>query len=498
MIDIHSHIIFGVDDGPCTIEQSISMVHNAEKAGIKIIVATPHSHENLFETERLSENYQEILYRIRDFGVTLKLGYEVFIHPSVPGMEKGNRGLTLDRTRYLLFELPFNSLPVYGFDVIVRFRLENVTPIIAHPERNRNFLKNFNDIAGYTKAGSMVQVDAASILGVYGREVRDFVKKLMKCNRVDFVASNAHCAEDYAQWFLAAYREVSKWVGEENARRLFKLDMLKSALTILFIVLLGDQYGVVSMAAGILLAYILQFVLLNFFLIKLLGFRFKPKRYKLEKELQRNIMFVVISQVSTILSQYVAIYLISGLSEGVYTALSYSDRLYNIFVLVFAGQVSTVLGINMIEMYAKGQFEKLNREYLKYMKVTMTILLPICFIMAIQAPLVISILLERGNFISESVQLTSIFFKYSILTVPLLLLDRLIVRLIIAKQIMHISFIWNVISKILSGIVVFIIVNHIDYRYYGLGLLLVQFVYIILINIFMVKNNSSSLILMKV
>lgn len=267
------------------------------------------------------------------------------------------------------------------------------------------------------------------------------------------------------------------------------LDMLKSVLTILIIVLLGKEYGVVSMAAGILFAHIVQFILLNGLLLKLFDFRLRFKIYRLDKELQRNIFFVVISQVSSILSQYVAIYLISGLSDGVYTALSYSDRLYSIFVLVFAGQVATVFGINMIEMYARGEYEKLNCQYLKYMKTTMTIILPICFIMAVQAPLVISILFERGNFTSESVQLTSVFFKYSVLIVPLLLLDRLIVRLIIAKQIMRISFIWNVISKILTCIAVYVIVSYIDFRYYGLGLLLVQFVYIILINLFMIKKQ---------
>jgi putative peptidoglycan lipid II flippase len=267
------------------------------------------------------------------------------------------------------------------------------------------------------------------------------------------------------------------------------LDMLKSILIILFIVLLGKKYGVVSMAAGILIAQIIQFVLLNGFLIKLFGFRFKFRLYRLDKELERNIFFVVISQVSTILSQYVAIYLISGLNKGVYTALSYSDKLYNIFVLIFADQVSTVIGIDMIELYARKEYEKLNRQYLKCLKGMMTIILPICFIMAVQAPLVISVIFERGFFTSESVLLTSIFFKYTILIIPLLLMDRLIVRLIIAKQILHISLIWNVISKILTCAVVFIIVEYIDFKYYALGLLLVQFIYIILINLFMIKKQ---------
>ncbi len=266
------------------------------------------------------------------------------------------------------------------------------------------------------------------------------------------------------------------------------LDMIKSILTILVIIFLGKRYGVVSMAAGILLSYAVQFIVLNGLMIKMLGFRFSFRAYHLDSILRKNMFYVVISQVSSILSQYIAAYLISGQSEGVYTALSYSDRIYGIFSQVFAGQIATVLGINMIEMYAKSQYEKLNEQYLKYLKVSMTVVLPICFIMAAQAPQVISVLFERGSFTSSSVQLTSIFFRYTILIVPLLLLDSLIVRLIIARQIMRISFIWNVISKLLTCIVIYIIVEHVGFAYYGLGLLLVQLVYIILLNFFMVKK----------
>ena len=94
--------------------------------------------------------------------------------------------------------------------------------------------------------------------------------------------------------------------------------------------------------------------------------------------------------------------------------------------------------------------------------------MPLTFIMSFQATTIISILFERGNFTRESVIMTSIFFRYIILSVPLLVLDRLIVRLIIAKQILHISFVWNIVSKVLSAVAVFVIINYMDFRYYGL------------------------------
>lgn len=229
MIDMHSHIIYGVDDGPSTIEQSAAMVCSAEMAGIDTIVATPHYHDPLFETDRLSDNYQELLYRIRGCNITLKLGYEVFVNPSMQGIDRKNIGLTLDNSRYLLFELPFNISPRDGFDVLHCLRLKDIIPILAHPERNRNFLRDFSGLAAYVNAGCMIQLDAASIIGIYGRDVREFAKKLVKSDKVDFVASNAHCAEDYAAWYAKAFGIIAGWKGKEYAMGLFH----RNALSIL-------------------------------------------------------------------------------------------------------------------------------------------------------------------------------------------------------------------------------------------------------------------------
>ncbi len=266
-------------------------------------------------------------------------------------------------------------------------------------------------------------------------------------------------------------------------------DMIKSLLIIAFIAVFGTRYGVASMAAGVLAAHVIQFFLLNYMLVKLLGFKFKPHRYRFDTKQKRNVVFVVVSQTASILNQYIAIYLISGLSDGVYSALSYSNKIFNLLVLVFVGQVSTVVGINMIELYAKKVFDILNREFLKYVKVTMTVLLPVSFILSFQSVRIISVLLERGRFDAESVQLTSMFFRFIILMIPVMMLDRLVVRLIIARQIMHVSFIWNVIGKVLSMSAVFVIINYADYRYYTLGLVLVEAVYVAMMYLFLVRKH---------
>ncbi len=229
MIDIHSHIIHGVDDGPSTITQSLNMVKEAERLGISVIVASPHYHETVFDLERLEENYQELLYRSGDYEVAINLGYEVFADPHNRLLLKNRKKLGLSKSGIILFEFPFNASPQKCVEMIYRFRLQKIIPVIAHAERNRVFLNKFEYFVAFIKAGCYIQVDAASIAGVYGSRIKDFSRRLLRMKFVDMVASNAHCADDYANWYTEAYNNVSQWVGKEEAGMLFH-DNAKSLL----------------------------------------------------------------------------------------------------------------------------------------------------------------------------------------------------------------------------------------------------------------------------
>lgn len=221
MIDVHCHIIHGVDDGPSTIEQSLRMVEEAEKLGIRVIIATPHYQENVFELERVEENFKELWFKAQNYEVDIKMGYEVFLNPFNSVIARSSKQLTLDRTGRMLFEFPFNANFAYCFEAINRLQLENIVPVIAHPERNRNFLNNIAGLVSLVKAGCLIQVDAASIAGVYGVRVKEFAKRLIKMNFVDMVASNAHYADDYTDWYMEAYKNVIQWAGQYYAYKLF-------------------------------------------------------------------------------------------------------------------------------------------------------------------------------------------------------------------------------------------------------------------------------------
>ena len=221
MIDIHSHIVFGVDDGPSTIKESIRMVLEAEKLGVKEIIATPHYNDLLFHTDKTDTNYSVLSSRVADCDVKLHIGYEVFLNPSLLDKVRALKAKTLNNSSYILFELPFDHIPVYSSKLLYELHVEKMIPILAHPERNRAITKNFDSFINFIESGCLVQVDAGSIVGAYGAEARHFAEKVIKLNLAQFVASDAHCAADYSNWYLPAYKQVNRWVGETYTHQLF-------------------------------------------------------------------------------------------------------------------------------------------------------------------------------------------------------------------------------------------------------------------------------------
>ncbi len=221
MIDVHSHIIFDVDDGPSCIEQSLRMVKEADRIGIRTIIASPHYHEPIFSLEKVEENYQQLLYASKDYDVKLYLTQEVFVD-SMNYIRLNNRQKqNINKAGLMLFEFPFNATPRDCINNIYNLKASNIVPVIAHIERNKYFIKDMASVVSLIKAGCYIQLDAASIIGVYGVRVKDYSKKLIQMGLVDMIASNAHCAEDYTNWFMEAYRNVARWVGMDAAGMLF-------------------------------------------------------------------------------------------------------------------------------------------------------------------------------------------------------------------------------------------------------------------------------------
>lgn len=230
MIDIHSHIVFGVDDGSANMKESVQMLKMAKRLGIEAIFATPHYYQGLFNRDKAVKNFQELKKRSSNMGVELYLGSETLISSDLPEIISTNKDLTLNGTKYLLLDLPLDSVPQYTCNILFRLHLLGIVPIIAHPERNKCFLSNsqsFVDIAG---RGALIQVDTASVIGIYGYSVQKFAKNLIKQRLVHFVASDAHNVNDYVDRYLEAYDQILGWSDRTYADAVFH-ENAKVALT---------------------------------------------------------------------------------------------------------------------------------------------------------------------------------------------------------------------------------------------------------------------------
>lgn len=221
MIDIHSHIIYGVDDGPAKKEESLKMIYEAEEAGVEVIIATPHLRNCPDNYQRVLENFNELKQQTSNDNIVLKLGREVQLSPSILDSLKHLPVCSLDDSRYLLIEMPFSHMPVYGNEAIFKLLLEGFVPIIAHPERNFSFINNRTLLYDLIDNGCLTQIDAGSIVGAYGDKSKNFARQLCMSNLVNFIASDAHDTYGYTDWYIKAYHNIVNWVGEERAEKLF-------------------------------------------------------------------------------------------------------------------------------------------------------------------------------------------------------------------------------------------------------------------------------------
>lgn len=222
MIDIHSHIITGVDDGASSVAESAEMLSQAKKAGVGTIIATPHFNKELYGNGAVENNFKLAKNEAEKNSITLLMGYEIKIQNYPAQMPTDYEGLTLNGSRYILLELPFEKVPKYTLDLLYEIQMKKYIPILAHPERCLKLSREPFLFTEIIEAGCLLQVDAASIIGANGRKAKRFAKKIIKKGYVSFIASDAHSPVGYSRWYTKAYKKVQKWIGKQEAEKLFR------------------------------------------------------------------------------------------------------------------------------------------------------------------------------------------------------------------------------------------------------------------------------------
>ena len=223
MIDIHHHCLPGVDDGPRELSEAAEMCAAAAAEGIETIVATPHVLRGRwpsFSRRELETRIAELRARVGDTP-RLLLGSEYFFsHDMADVMREGTAVHPLAGGKYVLLELPANSVPPMLHQPLYRAQLDGWLPIVAHPERNTVFQANPDLLAALIGHGLRVQVTAGSLTGAFGSHARIAAETFLRRNLVHFIATDAHNMDKRPPRVREAIDELKTIAGEAVAAAL--------------------------------------------------------------------------------------------------------------------------------------------------------------------------------------------------------------------------------------------------------------------------------------
>lgn len=220
MIDIHSHILPGIDDGAQTEEDSIAMAKAAIQNGIDTIVATPH-HKNRTYDNVKADIIQHVtilnqLFEANGLDLQVLAGQEVRIYGEiVEDIEKGEI-LPINNSKYILVEFPTDSVPHYTEQLFYDIQVAGYVPVIAHPERNRELLNNHTKMFELVRNGALTQVTAGSLLGAFGKQMQQFSHQLIASNLTHIIASDAHNTTSRTFNLHEAYEVIKSKYGVET------------------------------------------------------------------------------------------------------------------------------------------------------------------------------------------------------------------------------------------------------------------------------------------
>ncbi len=221
-VDLHSHILPGFDDGAQDEAQALEMARAAAADGVGCIVTTPHSVEGIWA--QLPAAVRQATARLqtacREQGLVLDFvpGLEAYIAPDLPRRVTREPGCTLGGTRYLLLEFPLQQYPRYVEQTIFELQVAGFVPIIAHPERYIEVIADPSLIYTLVERGVLTQVTAASLVGVFGREVQETAQKFVAHGLAHVIASDAHGLGQRSPALSEAVAVAAELIGEERAR----------------------------------------------------------------------------------------------------------------------------------------------------------------------------------------------------------------------------------------------------------------------------------------
>jgi len=224
MIDLHSHLLPGVDDGSPDLEVSLDMARIAVADGIRIMACTPHISPSLYENDgaQIREAVAALAERLLEAGVDLYLvtGADVHLAPKLIQRIRSGQVPTVADSRYFLLEAPHHVAPPRMEEVIRGFRSAGYVPILTHPERLSWIDAHYGYIKRMTAAGAWIQLTAGSITGAFGHQPRYWSERMLDEGLVHLIATDAHNTGRRRPAMSKAREAVAARLGEAEAENL--------------------------------------------------------------------------------------------------------------------------------------------------------------------------------------------------------------------------------------------------------------------------------------
>ncbi|KGP74557.1 tyrosine-protein phosphatase [Pontibacillus yanchengensis] len=218
MIDVHSHILPNMDDGPQNVEESKNMAKAAMNDGIHTIIATPHHQNGTYLTypdsiRKSVSNLNQVLEEA-NVPITILPGQETRINGDmVTDLQQGNILPLNETSGYVFVELPSDHVPRYTGQMLFDIQVAGYKPIIVHPERNSELIQHPDQLYIFVKNGTFTQVTAASVCGKFGKKIRKFSHQLIEANLTHLISSDAHNTSTRNFCMREAYEEIEREYG---------------------------------------------------------------------------------------------------------------------------------------------------------------------------------------------------------------------------------------------------------------------------------------------
>jgi protein-tyrosine phosphatase len=228
MIDLHSHILPGLDDGSRSLQESLEIARIAEKDGIKKMVATPHlfrgefDHQDLGIIQRKRDELSQALER-NNISVEIFRGAEIHVsHNLIQQISQNRQYLTLNESSYVFVEFPSDHVFPEVKSLFFELMSEGIIPIITHPERNSVFVSTPSLLYELIQMGVLSQANSGSFSGLYGKTAREAVHHFLDLNLIHFIASDCHNTRSFVPRLSEAVERAVTIIGEEKARALVR------------------------------------------------------------------------------------------------------------------------------------------------------------------------------------------------------------------------------------------------------------------------------------